>query len=74
MRIEEIKEKALGMDKESRADLARELLTSLEDLSASEIEALWVHEAIQRDEELDAGTARSFPADDVFIRARARRK
>jgi hypothetical protein len=74
MSIEELKDEALRLNKESRAYLARELLTSLDDMSESEIEELWLLEAVRRDEELDNGTARSYPADEVFTRARARRK
>jgi hypothetical protein len=74
MSIEELKDEALRLSKESRAYLARELLTSLDDMSKSEIEELWLLEAVRRDEELDNGTARSYPADEVFTRARAHRK
>jgi len=74
MSIEELKDEALRLSKESRAYLARELLASLDDMSESEIEELWLREAVRRDEELDNGTARSCPADEVFSRARARRK
>ena len=52
----------------------RELLASLDELSEAEIEKLWVDEAIRRDEELDTGRARAYPADEVFARVRARRK
>ena len=74
MSTEELKDEAPRMSKESRAYIARELLASLDDMSESEIEELWLLEAVRRDEELDNGTARSFPADVVFARARARRK
>ena len=74
MSIEELKDEALRMSKESRAYIARELLASLDDMSESEIEELWLLEAVRRDEELDNSTARSFPADEVFARARAPRK
>jgi hypothetical protein len=74
MSIEELKDEALRLNKESRAYLARELLTSLDDMSESEIEELWLLEAVRRDEELDNDTARSYPSDEVFARARARRK
>ncbi len=74
MSIEELKDEALRLRKESRAYIARELLASLDDMSESEIEELWLLEAVRRDEELDSGTARSFPADEVFARARVRRK
>jgi hypothetical protein len=74
MSIEKLRNEALLLSKESRAYLARELLASLDDMSESEIEELWLLEAVRRDEELDNGTARSYPADEVFARIRARRK
>jgi hypothetical protein len=74
MGIEELKAEALRLTPEARAELARELLVSLDVLSEDEIEKLWIKEAIRRDEELDGGAARAYPADEVFARARARRK
>ncbi len=74
MSIDELKAQVLQLDPEARADFARELLASLEGLSAAEVEKLWIDEAVRRDEELDRGTARAYPADEVLDRARARRK
>lgn len=74
MSIEELRDEALRLSKASRAYIARELLTSLDDMSESEIEELWLLEAVRREEELDNGTAQSYPADEVFTRARACRK
>jgi hypothetical protein len=74
MSFEELKEEMLRLAPEARALLARELLASLEAMSDDEIEKLWVDEAIRRDEELDKGTGRAFPAEEVFKRARDRRK
>ena len=74
MGFEELKEEMLRLAPEARALLARELLASLEALSEAEIEKLWVDEAIRRDEELDKGTGKAFPAEEVFKRARDRRK
>lgn len=62
------------MSPEARAYLARELLASLDAMSEGEIEKLWIDKAIRRDEELDNGAARVYPADEVLTRARARRK
>jgi hypothetical protein len=70
MSFEELKEEMLRLAPEARALLARELLASLETMSEAEIEKLWVDEAIRRDEELDKGTGRAFPAEE----ARTRRK
>lgn len=72
MTIDELKREALSLDPPSRANLARELLSSLDDLPQDEIERLWIEEALRRDAEIDAGTARRIPADEVFAAARAR--
>ncbi|MEW6185880.1 MAG: addiction module protein [Thermodesulfobacteriota bacterium] len=74
MSLEELKEEMLRLSPEARALLARELLASLEGMSEAEIEKLWVDEAIRRDEEIDKGTGRAFPAEEVLERARTRRK
>ena len=70
MGVEELKAEALRLTPEARALLARELLASLDALSEAEIEKLWIDEAIRRDEEMDSGTARAYPADEVLARAR----
>ena len=72
MTIDELKAEALRLTPEERAELASELLVSLDDLSASEIEKLWLEEAERRDAALDNGSARAIPADEVFSSARAR--
>jgi hypothetical protein len=74
MGIEELKNEALRLGPEGRAYLARELLASLDEMSETQIEELWLREAMRRDEELENGTAQSYPADKVFTRARAHRK
>jgi hypothetical protein len=74
MGVEELKQEALRLSPEARANLARELLASLDLLGEAEIERLWINEAIRRDEDLDKGSAQAHPADEVLARARARRK
>jgi hypothetical protein len=73
MSIDELKAEALRLHPEARAYLARVLLASLDGVSDAEIEKLWIDEAIARDADMDNGTARGVPADDVIARARARR-
>ena len=73
MTVDELKAAALQLAPQARADLARELLNSLDGLSAAEIEQLWFEEAARRDRELDAGTVQSLPADEVLARAKALR-
>jgi hypothetical protein len=72
MTISEIEAAALNLDTDARAALVEKLLRSLGDLSQEEIDRLWVEEALRRDEELDAGTAKARDADDVFRDALAR--
>ena len=74
MGVEVIKAEALQLSPEDRAYLARELLTSLDDMSEADIERLWIAEAIRRDDEIDKGISKTYPAKDVLARARARRK
>jgi hypothetical protein len=71
MSIDEIKMEALKLNPASRARLARDLLASLDTLSAADLEQLWLDEAVRRDDEIDQGTARLQPADEVLARARA---
>jgi hypothetical protein len=72
MGFEELRDEALKLSPEARAQLAHALLLSLDDLSEAEIEELWLDEAIRRDEEIDAGKVELRPADDVFRDARER--
>lgn len=73
MTVDELKAAALRLAPQARADLARDLLNSLDQLSEMEIERLWLEEAARRDRELDAGTVQALPADEVLARAKARR-
>ena len=74
MSVEELKTEILRLNPEARANLAREILASLDAMNESEIEALWVEEAVRRDEDLDSEEARAFPAAEVLARARSIRK
>jgi putative addiction module component (TIGR02574 family) len=73
-RIEEIEQEVLGLDVPARAELARTLIDSLDDLSEDEWDRLWGEEAEQRYEEFLAGRAKAYPAEEVFARIRARKK
>jgi hypothetical protein len=72
MGIDELTTEALKLSAAARARLARDLLASLDVLPAADLEELWLEEAARRDAELDRGTARLQPADEVLARARAR--
>jgi hypothetical protein len=70
MGIENIKIEAMELSVESRAYLAKELISSLESLPESTIEKLWIDEAELRDQELDSGMAKCTPAQDVMAKMR----
>jgi putative addiction module component len=72
MTNEQVKNEALKLKPEARAELAEKLLRSLEDLTDDELTQLWAEEAVRRDEDLDSGRASMRDADDVFKDARAR--
>jgi hypothetical protein len=73
MTVDELRAEALRLGPHARADLARDLLSSLDQLSEAEIEDLWLDEAVRRDRELDTGTVEAIPAEEVLARAKARR-
>ena len=70
--IDELMREALALDPQGRARLAHRLLDSLDELSESEVEQLWLVEAARRDAGIDAG-APTYAAEEVLTRARARR-
>lgn len=73
MTIDELKREALRLDPPARANLARDLLSSLDDLSEAEVERLWLEEAERRREEIESGKVTTIPMDEVFAKARAAR-
>jgi len=58
----------------ARAELASQLLDSLDDLSEEESDQLWAEEAERRYAEYKAGTIEAVPADEVFARLRSRKR
>lgn len=65
MNIETIRREALSLPVQERAQLAEQLLSSLDSLSETEIEQLWFQEAARRAAELDQGLVQRIPADVV---------
>ena len=68
--IEELSARAKTLPPEDRARLAEELLESLEQDPDSEIEVAWDREIERRIAEVEAGTAKLIPAEDVHAEAR----
>lgn len=62
---------ALALPVQQRAELAAQLLSSLDALSESEIEPLWFQEAAHRATEMDQGLSKRIPADEVRRQANA---
>jgi putative addiction module component (TIGR02574 family) len=73
MTIDELTREALQLDSSNRANLARDLLSSLDDLPEAEVERLWLEEAERRREEIESGVVATIPMDEVFAKARAAR-
>ena len=68
--VEERSARARTLPPEDRARLAEELLESLEQDPDSEVEAAWDREIERRVAEVEAGTAKLIPAEDVHAQAR----
>ena len=71
MNAETIRREALSLPVQERAELAEQLLSSLDALSEAEIEQLWFQEAVRRAEEIDQGLTRRVAAEEVRRQAQA---
>ncbi len=71
MDTETIKLSALSLPAQARAELAEQLLSSLDSLSEPEIAQLWLVEAARRALEIDNGAAQRFSAESVQLEAQA---
>ena len=67
--IDELSRKARALPPEERIRLAEELLSSVQD-SDEEIEAAWAQEIERRLAEVESGTAKLIPAEEVFAEIR----
>jgi hypothetical protein len=73
MSLEELETQIKQLTLKDRAALAKWIVESLDELSESEIEALWVEEAERRLDEMEQGLVTEVPAQEVLRRARASR-
>lgn len=71
MKAETIRREALSLAVQERAELAEQLLSSLDALSEAEIEQLWFQEAARRGEEMDRGVTKRVAAGEVRRQAQA---
>lgn len=71
MNLEELEAEIKNLNLKERSSLAKRIIQSLDELSESEIEALWTAEAERRLDELEQGLAPEIPAEEALRRARA---
>jgi len=71
MNTETLRREALSLPVQARAELAEQLLSSLDSLSEVEIAQLWSHEAARRAEDIDCGATQRISSDEVKNQAQA---
>ena len=71
MDLKQIENEVLHLPEDRRAELARKLLISLDSPPEDEIAEDWLREAKRRATELDEGTVRPIPAEEVRRKAQA---
>jgi putative addiction module component (TIGR02574 family) len=70
--LKKLRDLAMQLPIHQRAELARNLISSLDDLEDQASESLWLEEAARRFEEFERGKVSARPAADVMKDARAR--
>lgn len=71
---DEIMSDALALPPEQRESLAEQLMDSLAPLDQEQIDALWALEAERRFKEIQDGTVKPIPGDEVMSRLKSRYK
>lgn len=71
MDVDTLEKEALRLPAEERARLARQLLSSLDELPPEDLDRLWLEEAQRRSAEIDAGEVTLVSAEEVDRKARA---
>ena len=72
--LKDIVAEALELPLTARAELASQLLDSLDELSELEADGLWAQEGERRFAEYKVGRVEAVPAEEVFARMRSRNK
>lgn len=70
MTLKELEAEIKKLDVKQRAAPARWIVESLNEVSETEIEALWVEEAERRPDEWEKGLVTGIPAEEALRRAR----
>ena len=71
MSTEEILAAVLALDPKTRAEVAHQIIASLDELSDEENERLWAEESDRRVKELREGRAKEIPGKQVLADARS---
>jgi putative addiction module component (TIGR02574 family) len=72
--LADIERDILELNQKERTELLRKLIDDLDAPGDSNSESAWPKESERRLGEIESGTARTFPADDVIKEARTRLK
>ena len=72
LQLQEVVNKALNLSPEERAELADELILSLDDTRDKEVETAWDSEIESRVREIKSGKAKGRPAEDILAEIRAK--
>jgi len=71
-KLERLALELLGLPASSRAQLAKQLIASLDESESPDAEELWLEEAQRRAAEIAEGKVTCVPAEEVFRQARER--
>jgi putative addiction module component (TIGR02574 family) len=71
MDVDTLEKEALRLPAEERARLARQLLSSLDELPPEDLDRLWLDEAERRAAQIDSGEVTLVSAEEVDRKARA---
>ena len=70
--LQEVVNKALDLSSKERAELAHELIVSLDDVADKEVETTWDAEIERRVKEIKSGKAKGRSAEDILAEIRAK--
>ena len=70
--LQEVVSKAHSLSPEERAELAHELIVSLDDVTDKENERVWDEEIERRIKEIKSGKAKGKPAEEILAEIRAK--
>ena len=70
--LQKIKNQAIALPLEERAELAHELILSLDETAGTDVENAWDSEIKKRVEKIKSGKAKGRPAENILAEIRAK--